>query len=135
MIRFTSTVPVLRVSDFARSIAWYQNILGFTADASLSASPNASVLLERDDARLMLRGGKVPIVRPLTGQDWDVYLRLDGGLLGELLDHARKRTPLVRGPEVMPTGMVEFELEDPDGYRICIAELLPDTTGFPRAID
>jgi catechol 2,3-dioxygenase-like lactoylglutathione lyase family enzyme len=123
------------VSDFARSIAWYQTILGFAADAPTPAEPNVSVLLARDDARLMLRGGKVAVVRPLTGQDWDVYLRLDGGSLVELLDHARKQTPLVRGPELMANGMVEFELEDPDGHRICVAERLADTTGFPRAVD
>ncbi len=135
MIRFTSTVPVLRVSEFERSIAWYQSVLGFTAETSSPEQTNVSVSLARDDAKLMLRSGKTSIVRPLTGQDWDVYLRLDGGSLGELLDHARRRTPLVRGPEVMPSGMVEFELEDPDGHRICIAERLVDTTAYPRAID
>jgi len=29
----------------------------------------------------------------------------------------------------------KFELEDPEGHRICIAEVLTDTTGFPRAVD
>jgi hypothetical protein len=34
----------------------------------------------------------------------------------------------------MPSGAVEFELEDPDGYRVCVAEVLSDTRGFPRAV-
>ncbi len=66
--------------------------------------------------------------------EWDVYIRLSGDELTSLLDHARRRTPLVRGPEVMPSGAVEFELEDPDGYRVCVAEALSDTRGFPRAV-
>jgi hypothetical protein len=63
-----------------------------------------------------------------------VYIRLQGEELTQLLDHARRRTPLVRGPELMTYGQVEFELEDPDGYRVCVAEALADTKGFPRAV-
>jgi hypothetical protein len=73
------------------------------------------------------------VVRSRRSYDWDVYIRLAGDELVTLLDRARKRTPLVRGPELMPYGQVEFELEDPDGYRVCVAEVVSDTRGFPRA--
>ncbi len=134
MPRFASTVPVLRVTDVARSIAWYQGILGFAATTVPDDAPYTSAVLMRDNAELVLRSGRTAAVHAGSVDDWDVYLRLDGGELIALLDDARSRTPLVRGPERMPSGWVEFELEDPDGHRICIAEPLTDTHGIPDAV-
>lgn len=135
MLRFASIVPVLRVTDVARSMAWFHDILGFSTDPFPVAAPHEFCVLRRDAMEIMLRRARVVVTRTPTSHDWDVYLRLDGGELTALLDHARKRTPLVRGPELMPSGQVEFELEDPDGHRICIAEVLVDVTGFPRAVE
>jgi hypothetical protein len=41
-------------------------------------------------------------------------------------------TPLVRGPERMFYGLVEFEVIDPDGYRICVSGSVP-AAGVPDA--
>ncbi len=133
MIRFTSTVPVLRVADVARSVAWYRDALGFSATTTPVDPPFGAATLLRDDAELVLRKGRIDPARFTGPDDWDVYLRLTGNALTELLDHARRLTPLVRGPEVMPSGWVEFELQDPDGHRICIAEQLADSRAFPPA--
>ena len=135
MIRFAAIVPVLRVVDVERCMTWYREILGFSVDPSPDVAPFDFCILRRDDAELMLRRVKAPIARTPTAHDWDVYLRLEGSELTALLDHARRRTPLVRGPELMPHGPVEFELEDPEGHRICVAEVLDDVSGFPRAVD
>ena len=135
MLRFASAVPVLRVADVARAMTWYQDILGFVADPFPVEAPFSFCILRRDGVELMLRRSRQPVTRVPVAHDWDVYLRLEGDALTALLDHARRRTPLVRGPELMPYGQVEFELEDPEGHRICIAEVLTDTTGFPRAVD
>ena len=135
MTRFASVVPVLRVADVARCMSWYREILGFSVDPFPAEAPFEFCILRRDAAELMLRRTKTPIVRTPASHDWDVYLRLEGNELTALLDHARRRTPLVRGPELMPYGQIEFELEDPEGHRICVAEVLDDVTGFPRAVD
>ncbi|MCA0374695.1 MAG: hypothetical protein LCH84_03440 [Gemmatimonadetes bacterium] len=134
MLRFESIVPVLRVADVARSIAWYRDHLGFAADPFPAEPPFEFCILRRDATELMLRRATVPIVRDPRRYDWDVYVRISGGQLVALLDAARRTTPLVRGPELMPYGQVEFELEDPDGHRVCVAEVLADTTGIPRAV-
>lgn len=134
MPQFVSIVPVLRVFDLARSVAWYRDNLGFTPDASESDVVQDCCVMRRDATELMLRRSPTPVARARDSYQWDVYIRLAGDELTQLLDHARRRTPLVRGPELMPGGAVEFELEDPDGYRVCIAESLSDTRGFPRAV-
>jgi catechol 2,3-dioxygenase-like lactoylglutathione lyase family enzyme len=135
MLRFASIIPVLRVADVERCMAWYHDMLGFSVDPFPAVAPYEFCVLRRDATEIMLRRSRVAVPRTPTSHDWDVYLRLDGGELTALLDHARKRTPLVRGPELMPSGQVEFELEDPDGHRICVAEVLADVTGFPRAVE
>lgn len=134
MPHFASIIPVLRVADIPRSVAWYRDHLGFTAVVTPSEAAPTSCILRRDDTELMLR--RLTPGAPLAPRtyEWDVYIRLSGGELIQLLDRARRTTPLVRGPEIMPSGQVEFELEDPDGHRVCIAELLPDPRGFPRAV-
>jgi catechol 2,3-dioxygenase-like lactoylglutathione lyase family enzyme len=135
MLHFSSIVPVLRVADIGRSMQWYQTILGFSAEPSPAEAPYESCRLRRDDAELMLRRAVAgPAARIPSHGDWDVLLRLRGDALVSLLDEARRRTPLVRGPELMPNGEVEFELEDPDGFRVCVAEAVSDTRGIPRAI-
>lgn len=131
---FASIIPVLRVADITRSLAWYRDHLGFAADVPPTDAPPESCILRRDDTELMLRRVAPGSPTTLRTYDWDVYIRLRGGELTQLLDHARRTTPLVRGPEIMPSGQVEFELEDPDGHRVCVAEVLDDTRGFPHAV-
>jgi hypothetical protein len=134
MSQFVAIVPVLRVIDVERSIVWSREILGFEADPSPAVPPYEFCILRRDATELMLRRAVAPLTKTRGSYEWDVYIRLSGDELTSLLDHARRRTPLVRGPEVMLSGTVEFELEDPDGYRVCVAEALRDTRGFPRAV-
>lgn len=134
MPQFVAIVPVLRVTDMERSIGWYRDNLGFVPEPSPAEPPFEFCVLRRDATELMLRRASSPTPKPRDSYEWDVYIRLAGEELTALLDHARRRTPLVRGPEVMPYGQVEFELEDPDGYRVCVAEVLSDIRGFPRAV-
>jgi hypothetical protein len=60
---------------------------------------------------------------------------LQGGRLLALADAVRRHTPLLRGPERMFYGQVEFEIADPDGHRLCIAEPLPADAKAPFASD
>ena len=45
----------------------------------------------------------------------------------------RRTTTLVRGPERMFYGLVEFEVIDPDGYRICAGGSVPAGADVPPA--
>src|SRR5438128_2299224 len=66
-------------------------------------------------------------------EGWTVYLRVAGDGLLDLADSVRRSTPLVRGPERMFYGLVEFEVVDPDGYRICVSGSVPAGANVPAA--
>ena len=134
MLRFAAMVPVLRVSDLARSVAWYREHLGFQPVDGPASAGAPSCRLRRDEAEIMLRLAVGSVARDPRSFVWDVYIRVTGGELIALLDQARRTAPLVRGPEVMPDGEVEFELQDPDGHRVCVAERLTDPRGIPSAV-
>lgn len=126
-------VPVLRVTDVARSMEWYATLLGCTVDPFPAVAPYEFCILRCAGVELMLRrADSVP--RP-TGRayDWDVYIRLQGNALPDLATHAARYAAVVRGPELMPYGQVEFEVQDPDGYRLCLAEVLSDVRSYPVA--
>lgn len=132
MTKIESPVPVLQVFDVERSIDWYGGIFGFEADPFPERAPYSFAILRRDCAEVMLQcndsGGRV---NPQRG--WAVYLRMAGGQLLEFAEAVRKKTKLAREPERMSYGQVEFEVVDPDGHVICVAEPLPETGNVPRA--
>ena len=56
---------------------------------------------------------------------WSVYLRVAGPAVLEVAAAVEKKVQLLRGPERMFYGLVEFEVCDPDGYRICVGGEAP----------
>ena len=131
-------VPVLQVADVAASIDWYASALGFRADPFPQKPPYSFAILRRDEVEIMLQRAPgptapTPAVSPLPRAGWAIYLRLDGGGLIAFADAVRRQTPVLRGPERLFYGQVEFEVADPDGYRICIGEPLPPDTAVPCA--
>ncbi len=59
--------------------------------------------------------------------------RADGDGLLDLAESVRRTTTLVRGPERMFYGLVEFEVIDLDGYRICVGGSVPASADVPAA--
>lgn len=56
-------------------------------------------------------------------QGWRVYLRVTGGELLELAEIVAEHTQFARPPERMFDGQMEFEIVDPDGHPICVADV------------
>jgi len=138
MVSINRAVPVLQVADVAKSIAWYAGVLGFSGDPFPERPPYRFAILRRDNVELMLQRGPNDVTElrgtpspPRVG--WAVYLRLEGGQLLALAEGVRRQTPLLRGPERMFYGQVEFEVADPDGHRLCIAEVLSASAEVPFA--
>ncbi len=131
MAKITQAVPVLRVADVARSIEWYKSTLDFDGDPFPPSPPYQFAILRNGETELMLRRG-APQVRERPKQyDWDVYLRLDGGDFRGLFARCTAAGIVNRRLEQMFYGLAEFEILDPDGYVICLSQLLADPSDLP----
>ena len=124
-------IPVLRVADVARSLEWYRSTLGFAGDPFPPAPPHEFAILHNGQAELMLRRGAPPARARPKQYDWDVYLRLDGGDFRGLFAKCTAEGIVNRRLEQMFYGLAEFEIIDPDGYVICLSQLLDDASDLP----
>jgi len=131
MAHFERAVPVLQVTDVGRSIDWYRTVFGFEADPFPKNPPYGFAILRRDGAEMMLQAGETSRAGDVEDEGWSVYLRVAGTALLDLAESARRVTALVRGPERMFYGLVEFEVLDPDGYRICVGGAVPADANVP----
>ncbi|HEU5179864.1 MAG TPA: VOC family protein [Candidatus Polarisedimenticolia bacterium] len=126
MSAYQSAVPVLQVANVEASVRWYIDVLGFVPQTFPQNPPFSFAMLRRDGAEIMLQCGE-------RGKDggpdpeflWSVYLRIGDAAVLEVAAAAGTKTQLLRGPERMFYGLVEFEICDPDGYRICVGGEAP----------
>jgi catechol 2,3-dioxygenase-like lactoylglutathione lyase family enzyme len=131
MASYQRAVPVLQVADVEKSLRWYVDVLGFTPDPFPKSPPYSFAILRRDGAEIMLQcadeTGTVGLPkRPVDPAfRWSIYLRIAGTAILDVAAAAGKSVQLLRGPERMVYGLVEFELCDPDGYRICVSGEAP----------
>ena len=130
-MRLERAVPVLQVADVGRSIDWYAAAFRFEADPFPKSPPYAFAILRRDGAEMMLQASESSRLGAVNEEGWSVYLRIAGDGLLSLAESARRVTALVRGPERMFYGLVEFEVLDPDGYRICVGGTVPADANVP----
>ena len=74
-----AAVPVFQVASVAQSIAWYRDVLGFTADPFGPPGEPVFAILRRDGVELMLqknRSASLPVRPPATELRMDAYLRV-----------------------------------------------------------
>ena len=127
-------VPLLRVADVARSIEWYRGTLGFVGDPFPATPPHEFAILRHGQAEMMVRRGTPPVRVKPGPYDWDVYLRLEGSRFRELFAQLCARGIVTQRLERMFYGLAEFEITDPDGYVICLSQLLEDASDLPTPI-
>jgi uncharacterized glyoxalase superfamily protein PhnB len=130
----TQAVPVLRVADVARSLAWYRDALGFTGDPFPASPPHAFAILRHGSAELMLRCDESAVRTPSRPYDWDVYLRLEGTPFRELFARCSASGLVTRRLERMFYGLAEFEITDPDGYVLCLSQFVEDASDLPTPV-
>jgi len=124
-------VPVLRVADVSRSIDWYRTPLGFVGDPFPATPPYKFAILRHGQVEIMVRHGSPPVRSKPGPYDWDVYLRLEGSPFRDVFAQFSARGVVTRGLERMFYGLAEFEITDPDGYVICLSQLLEDGSDLP----
>lgn len=116
-----ATTPLFVVSDLGRSLKFYE-LLGFRAQRTWGEPP-CFAMPRREGFELMLSLAPDPAhVRPNGPHGvWDVYLRV-GDLGAEKRALEAAGVPIARQPEATVYDMLEMEILDPDGYRICYGQ-------------
>ena len=126
MSEYQRAVPVLQVANVETSLRWYVDVFGFKPDTFPNSPPYSFAILRRDGAEIMLQyadeaGAGDPSERKSDLEFlWSVYLRVAGTAVLDVAAAVQKKAQLLRGPERMSYGLVEFEVCDPDGYRVCV---------------
>ena len=117
----------LTVKDLQKSLAWYQELLGFSIDRKIERdgklrgvalkAGNARITINQDDGakgwdRIKGLGFSISIT---TAENVDV-----------IAQHIKKLTgKLDSEPADMPWGVRLLRLQDPDGYKVSIMMPLP----------
>jgi catechol 2,3-dioxygenase-like lactoylglutathione lyase family enzyme len=114
-VTLTSSVPVLRVSDYARARAFWRDVLGFAVIEEAGDPVTGFGIYRRDRAQVFLeawQGPEAPYDR------WRAYFHTDDldGIEAALEGGGRRAC---KGPVVTEYGMREIEVADPDGNVVC----------------
>jgi uncharacterized glyoxalase superfamily protein PhnB len=124
---FYGVVPVFLVDDVVETAGYYRDVLGFDVDF-IYGEPPVYASVSRDDAILNFsrsdpQGRRNSVSKAGAGNGVDAYVVVSDvdDVLEELTHHGAK---VVVDIESHDYGMREFQIEDPNGYRLAIAEEL-----------
>ncbi len=132
-MKFSDVTPNLVVSDVARSLAFYRDVLGFSLVTTVpDATPFAFGWMRRDGVSVFLNSLEAVradqpelAARPLGGTA-TLFIVLEAATPAEgvdaLLASIGSRARLVMALKDQVYGMREFAIEDPDGYVIIFAQ-------------
>ncbi|MDJ0637664.1 MAG: glyoxalase superfamily protein [Paracoccaceae bacterium] len=111
----TSSIPVLRVSDYPRAKAFWTEALGFECIEE-GGDPARFGIFRRDAATVFVDAWHG--ADPETSPGWRAYFHIDDvDAFAASLDWR----PII-GPGDKPYGMRELEVLDPDGNRLCFGQ-------------
>jgi uncharacterized glyoxalase superfamily protein PhnB len=132
-MKLTDVTPNLVVADIARSIAFYQDVLGFTVVTTVpEVSPFVFAWMQRDGVNVFLNtleGMEDDILglatRPIGGTAtmfFSVERDAAAGGIDEFFTRVSGRAGIVMPLKDQFYGMREFGVQDPDGYIILFAQ-------------
>src|SRR4051812_25921444 len=124
-----SISPRLHIADYARSVAFYRDALGFSVDATFPEEHPQFALLSRDGVGLQIGG---PAAKKAAADPPTVTLYLDVDDARELHAALKDTVTIEWGPEVFFYQRREFAFRDPDGHLIVVSE---ETDDAPTASD
>lgn len=127
MPQFTKLTPNLIVSDVARSVAFYRDVLGFTPGHSVpDAAPYVFASVQSGAVEFFFNAPEPACAeypsfkdRPIGGT---LTLFIDVVGIAALHDALKDRVTIVMPFEHKWYGVTEFAIVDPDGYVITFAE-------------
>lgn len=128
--RLGSIAPLFIVSDLKKSLAFYQEVLGFSVRVCVPEPEPFFALLYRDDVELSLKeiGPEIP---PLPNPKRHEWARWDASVLTDnpdaLAAEFSVKTKLRTELENTDDGLRGFEIEDVDGYVLFFGRpVVPD---------
>jgi catechol 2,3-dioxygenase-like lactoylglutathione lyase family enzyme len=123
MAEFQKVVPVLKVSDIQKSVAFYTGFLGFTvAWRAANDGGGENCMLMAGATKLLLSTGSHLGDRPQFTRT--LYFHMAG--VEEFFERVKSRVAIVWPLETMNYGQKEFGVRDCDGYTLAFAEALED---------
>lgn len=112
------TVSLL-AADLGRTLAFYQG-LGFRVTGEYDDDDGTWAEVRRDSAVLQFFTDPPPGVPPRPALSGTIYFYPDD--VAALAEEWQGKVAFEWGPEVMPYGMREFGLKDPNGYYLAFTE-------------
>ena len=124
---FKSLTPNLIVSDVARSVGFYRDVLGFSLGPTVpDQPPYVFAIVQAGPVQIFLNAPEPAIEeypafagRPLGGT-LTLFIDVEG--VRDVYETLKERVRIVMPLEKKWYGVTEFAFEDPDGYLITFAE-------------
>jgi len=122
-----SLTPNLIVSDVARSIGFYRDVLGFSLGPTVpEQAPYVFAIVQSGPVQIFLNAPEPAVAeypafagRPLGGT---LTLFIEVERISEVYEDLKTRVEVVMPLERKWYGVTEFAFADPDGYLITFAE-------------
>ena len=119
-LEYINATPVLRVSDYARSKAFYMDVLGFKQINEAGEPEPGFGIFRAGSAQIFLHSWDGP---EAAWDGWRGYFYapdMDG-----MIAHLQQKGQAFKGPEITFYGMREIEVTDPDGNVLCFGQDAP----------
>lgn len=113
----TSSIPVLRVSDYERARAFWRDVLGFAVLEEAGDPVTGFGIFRRDQARVFLiawDGSEAAYA------GWRAYFHTDD--IDDVMSALDGSATPYSGPKVTEYAMREVEVSDPDGNVVCFGQ-------------
>ena len=125
MVNFRSVAACFPVADVDKTLAWYEQNLGFTSHPFPANPPYVFGILVRDTVEMMLQrveGYEKPdLYSQRSGGVWDAYIRITN--IEEFYAQVKERVTVLMTLRQQPYGDWEFEIRDLNGYVLVFSEL------------
>ncbi|MEO5896398.1 MAG: VOC family protein [Vicinamibacterales bacterium] len=132
-MKLTDVTPNLIVAEIARSMAFYQEVLGFAVVTTVpDASPFVFAWMQRDGVNVFLNsiqgmaGDLAGLAARPIGGTATMFFAVErdavAGGIDEFFAQVSGRAEIVMPLKDQFYGMREFGVEDPDGYIILFAQ-------------
>jgi catechol 2,3-dioxygenase-like lactoylglutathione lyase family enzyme len=120
-MKYDRAVPVIATADVRATLAWYVSVLGFV-EHFVFGDPPVYAAVQRDGALLYITQDE-QLAAALEQSDLhpDVFVWVQN-VDDAYAEHARRGAKVVEEIADRPWDARQYVIEDPNGYRIKIAE-------------